>query len=73
MLTGDLVEGETTEGRQDVDAQECFVGIPTPLAGLGTGQVAVSDELVEGSDGPQLLPAITDCVIHTVQSSNPTT
>ena len=55
VLTSNLVEGETTEGGQDVDAQECFVGVPTPLAGLGVGQVAVADELVERWDGPQFL------------------
>ena len=33
----------------------CFVGVPAPLAGLGMGQVAVADELVERWDGPQLL------------------
>ena len=34
-----------------------FVGGPTPLAGLGMGQVAVADELVERWDGPQFLAA----------------
>ena len=57
VLAGNLVEGETTEGRQDVDAQESFVGGPAPLAGLGMGQVAVADELVERWDGPQFLAA----------------
>jgi hypothetical protein len=41
------VDGETTEGGKNVDGQECFVGGPTSLAGLGMGQVAVADDLVE--------------------------
>ena len=56
-LAGNLVEGEAAEGREDVDAQECLVGFPTPLAGLGMGQVAVADELVERWDGSQFLAA----------------
>ena len=47
VLARNLVEVETTEGGEDVDAQGCFVGGPTPLAGLGMGQVAVTGELVE--------------------------
>ena len=35
----------------------CFVGVPAPLAGLGMGQIAVADELVERWNGPQLLTA----------------
>ena len=57
VLARNQVEGETTESRQDVDAQDCFVGGPTSLAGLGVGQVAVADELVERRDGPQFLAA----------------
>jgi hypothetical protein len=55
VFARNLVEGETTEGGQDVNAQECFVGVPTPLRRFGVGQVAVADELVERRDGPQFL------------------
>ena len=57
VLAGNLVEGETTEGGQDVDAQDGFIGFPASFAGLGMGQITVADELVEGWDGPQCLAA----------------
>ena len=57
VLIGNLVEGETTERGQDVDAQYGFVGFPASFAGLGMGQITVADELVEGWDGPQFLAA----------------
>ena len=57
VLTGDLIEGEAPEGGQDVDAQDGFIRLPAPLAGLGMGQIAVADELVERWDGPQFLAA----------------
>ena len=57
-LALDLVKGERTKPRQDMDAQHRLIGLPTVLVGAHVGQITLVHELTEPRHAAHFAPLL---------------